>query len=221
MPPPLKELAMTVNKDLIAIVSSLSNGLRLFPSLYMSTVNVSQISKILGKMKAAAIKIYDEDFEHPFVIEAINQLKLPVIFHNPFSFKDSEYSHLLRVLDKFADMHINVQLAHIGRCYNTKCLYKLSHIYKRYSNIFFDLSTVTNAKVLEYAIENFPKKVMYGSDLPYTIPYYEASTIGSKLILRPSNIEIYIKHFLSILDILQRKSLITGSGFYEKRFLSF
>ena len=221
IPPPIKELSAGVNSDLIGFLNENNDG-DIFPSIYLTENNISSVLKIVKKIRLYSVKIYDTDFNSDSILNSLYELKLPLIFHNPFYLeKDNEYQRLIRILDKFAEININVQMAHIGRCYNERCLPHISKISKRYSNLFFDLSTVTNLSVLNYVIDNLSDKVMYGSDLPYSYFFYEAETKDNKLVLKKSDIRMHAKHLSLILQLLLKKKDIIRQRVLRETFFEF
>ena len=76
-----------------------------------------------------------------------------------------EYIEWLR--ENFPNMYI--QIAHLGVDRRANDLTRiLLDKYKADDHIFYDISTVINEKLLDYAMENISSQLLFGSDYPYS-----------------------------------------------------
>lgn len=111
------------------------------------------------------------DFLPEKFLKIANKYSLIITLHLPKEKRladETNQEQLIYICEKYPEAKI--VLAHIGRCYYFKCIYKNLEKLKNFKNLYYDLAMVNNFEVLEYLFKNVEsKKILYGTDIPIAL----------------------------------------------------
>lgn len=124
------------------------------------------------------------DYFPPVVLKEAEKQGIPIILHFPNTLRRSQHELEALVMDF---PHLQVMLAHVGVTWVVPP--DFDNILERvasHQNVFVDTSGVTEAGVLQKAIEHLgPGRILYGSDEPYNILReftYENPQLGPRIL---------------------------------------